>query len=366
MAEETGGEKTLPASPRKLERAREDGNVARSQDLSAGASLTVALVAMYLLGPDMMRGVVEMGRHFLGQAHLLTADQTPVAALAAQTVYTLARVVLPFALVMLLAGLVFSFAQVGVLFTVKPLQPKMSRINPVTGFKKFVSMRALVELIKSLAKLAIVGGIVYWTFRDRRDEIVALMALDPWPMAVAVGELVMSVWWRIALLMIVVGVADFGFQYWQRQRDLRMTVQEARQESKEMEGDPQIKRRVRQLQRQIAMQRMMGEVPKAEVVITNPTHYAVALRYDMETMKAPVVVAKGARLLAQRIRDIAVEHDVPIVQKPDLARTLYRTLEPGQPIPEDLFRAVAEVLSYVYEIDRREEKRKERMLVASG
>jgi len=186
------------------------------------------------------------------------------------------------------------------------------------------------------------------------------MELTPRALVPAIGGLVMTVWWRIALAMLVLGILDYGFQRWQHNRDLMMTVQEARQEAKELEGDPRIKARVRHIQRQMALQRMMAGVPAADVIITNPTTYAVALRYDMAEMSAPVVVAKGARLLAERIRNIALEHTVPIVRKPDLARTLYRTIEVGQPVPENLFRAVAEVLAYVYEIDRRADKVRER------
>jgi flagellar biosynthetic protein FlhB len=162
------------------------------------------------------------------------------------------------------------------------------------------------------------------------------------------------------------GVLDFGFQRWQYGRDLMMTVQEAKEEMKQLEGDPRIKQRIRQIQRQMAMKRMMAEVPEADVIITNPIRFAVALRYDPKTMDAPVVIAKGARLLAQRIREIAEEHDVPIVEKPELARALFKSIDVGQPVPEDLFRAVAEVLAFVFKIDRREEKRHERSAMSGA
>ncbi len=187
-----------------------------------------------------------------------------------------------------------------------------------------------------------------------------MITLPPQGLVIAMAGLIVAVWWRVVLAMLAIGLADYGFQYWQRERDLRMTHQEMKEEMREMEGDPKIKRRVRQLQRQMAMQRMMAEVPTADVVVTNPTHYAVALRYDLEGMGAPQVIAKGMRLLAARIREIAVAHDVPIVQKPELARLLYKSVEVGDQIPEDMFRAVAEVLSYVYQIDRRAEKRRAR------
>ena len=184
--------------------------------------------------------------------------------------------------------------------------------------------------------------------------------LTPAGMVGAMASLTGLVWLRVVLAMLVLGILDYGYQRWQYLQELRMTVQEAREETKEIEGDPRIRQRIRQIQRQMAMQRMMRAVPEADVVVTNPTHFAVALRYDAREMEVPVVTAKGARLLAERIRALAGEHRVPIVQKPDLARMLYRTIEVGQPVPENLFVAVAEVLAFVFEIDRRAEKIRER------
>lgn len=360
MPEASGGEKTVPASPHKKQRAREDGNVAKSQDLNSAVALLVALIALRFVGPQMFHELLETGRRFFGEGYAMLPDEDSIRYLAIEGVACLARCVLPFMIVMLLSGLTANVLQIGVLFTGKPLMPKLDRLNPVSGLQRFVTLRSFVELAKSLSKLLIVGSIVWFTFRSRADRLPMLMELTPWALVPAVGGLVATVWWRIALAMIVLGVLDYAFQRWQRDRDLMMTVQEARHELKELEGDPQIKARVRQIQRQIAMQRMMREVPEADVIITNPTTYAVALRYNADEMTAPTVIAKGARLLAERIRDIAVAHDVPIVRKPELARTLYRTIEVDQPVPQNLFRAVAEVLAYVYEIDRRAAKVRQR------
>lgn len=353
MSQDTGGEKNLPASAQKKQRAREDGNIARSQDLSAAIALGGALLALMLLGPATMVWLREATAHFLGNAHLLLPGEASLQSLLLDSFYWMGLCTLPFMLVMLAIGLATGYGQAGVLFTTKPLQPKLDRLNPFTGFQKFFSIRALVEFAKSLAKLVVVGAVVWIFLRDKREDFIALIAVPPVGMAEAVGAIIYGVWWRIVLAMAVIGIIDYGYQYWQRERDLRMTTQEARQESKEMEGDPQVKRRIRQLQRQMSQQRMLKEVPKADVIITNPTTYAIALQYDMETMTAPMVTAKGMRLLAERIRGIAIENGVPIVQRPELARTLYRTLEPGQAIPEDLYRSVAEVLAFVYRVDKR-------------
>lgn len=360
MAEDTGAEKSLPASGMKLQRAREQGNIPKSQDLSAAVSLAVALGAMLALGGFMLRGIVQTGVYYIGHAHELLTDKVPVQTLAVRAALDMAVIVLPFMLIMLLAGIAVNLFQVGFLFSSQPLQPRLDRLNPITGLKRFFSLRTLVELIKSLMKLGIVTVVVYFAVRSRIPEMVALMGVDPSGSLAVISELVIAVWWRIVLAMAVLGLADFAYQRWQHAQDLRMTPQEAKQEAKELEGDPHVKRRIRTMMRQLATRRMMAEVPGADVVITNPTHYAVALRYDAATMGAPVVVAKGERLIAQRIRQLAEEHAVPVVQRPELARTLFRTIEVNQSIPESLFRAIAEVLSFVYQIDSRFEKKRER------
>jgi len=360
MAEESGGEKTLPASQTKIQKAREDGNVAKSQDLGSAWSLMIALAAMWYLGPDLFRSMLDATQHYFGNFATLDLGIDSTHILGLDVLTRLAIILLPFAVVMTVAGLAFNVFQVGFLFSPKAIQPKLQRLNPLSGFKKFFSGRSAFELLKSILKLTIVSVIVYYTVRDRWPALASTMHLFPDAMMIVVAKLVALVWFRAVLAMLVLGVLDYGFQRWQYGRDLMMTVQEAKEEMKQLEGDPRIKQRIRQIQRQMAMKRMMAEVPEADVVITNPIRFAVALRYDVKTMDAPVVIAKGARLLAKRIREIAEEHDVPIVEKPELARALFKNIDVGQRVPEDLFRAVAEVLAFVYKIDRREERRRER------
>jgi len=360
MAEESGGEKSLPASPQKIQRAREDGNIAKSQDLSSGIALAVALLGIVIFGPSIMDTLLGAGRYYLQNAPELTPDKHTLTEIATSALWVVALCTLPIALLLVVTGVLTNLAQVGLLLTAKPMTPKFSRIDPISGMKRFVTLRSLVDLVKSILKLVLVILVVWIALRDRVDEILMLMAMTLMGVLNGVSALVYSVWWRIAAAMILLGIFDYGYQRWQHLQDLRMTHQEVRQESKELEGDPQIKRRVRQLQRQMATQRMMKDVPQADVIITNPTHFAVALRYDMAEMETPVVIAKGARKVAEKIREIATEHDVPIVQKPELARALYKSIEVGDRIPESLYRAVAEVLSFVYGIDRRREKVRER------
>jgi flagellar biosynthetic protein FlhB len=360
MSQDVGGEKSLPASAQKKQRAREEGNVARSQDLSSALALFAALLGLVMCGGFMFDQIMQAGEHILGEAATLQLKDESLQQIVIQAIYFTAMASAPLMLVMLAAGVISNLGQVGFLFTTKPLAPDLNRLNPITGFGRLFSPRSVVELIKSIAKLSLIAYVVVAYLRDEVYTVILLMNLGPLDMLAPVIELVIGVWWRVAMVMLVLGVADFGYQWWQREQDLRMTMQEAKQEMKEMEGDPHIKRRVRQLQRQMAAQRMIAAVPEADVVITNPTHYAVALRYDAENMNAPIVVAKGMRLVAQKIRDIATEHRVPIVQKPALAREIFRQVEVNAPVPESLFVAVAEVLSFVFRIDKRAAKRRER------
>lgn len=360
MAEETGGEKVLPASEQKIRRARDDGNVAKSQDLSAAWTLLVALLGLYFLGPGMFRGMIEMAEYYFGEGMHLEIVVETFPTLAAGALLRLGYILWPFLFLLVAAGLFINLLQVGLVFSTKAITPKLDKINPLKGFKRFASVRTLVELIKSLMKVFLVGIIVYFTLRDRWPYLMNLIYVEPFGVAVGVGQVVVDVWWRIVAAMLVLGLLDFGFQKWQHLQELRMTHQEVKEEARQLEGDPKIKQRIRQLQRQMATQRMMKEVPTADVVITNPIRFAVALRYDMANMQSPIVVAKGARILAKRIRDIATENNVPIVEKPELARSLYRNVEIGHPVPEDVFLAVAEVLAFVYRIDQREEKIRER------
>jgi flagellar biosynthetic protein FlhB len=315
---------------------------------------------MWYFGRSIFNGLIEATQFYFGSFSQFGAAPDAMLTLAFGASERIARILLPFVIAMVVAGLAINFIQVGFLFAPKMLAPRFNRINPISGFRKFFSLRSFLELVKSLLKLVLVTYIVYLTARSRVDQVFAAANLTPLGATAAIAALVSAVWFRAALAMLVLGILDFGYQYWQYQQDLRMSVQEAKEEAQQLEGNPRIKQRIRQIQRQMAMRRMMADVPKADVIITNPVTYAVALRYDMDTMDAPLVIAKGARLLAKRIREIGEENDVPIVEKPDLARALYKNIDVGKPVPENLFRAVAEVLSFVYKIDRREEKRRER------
>ncbi|MDZ4858245.1 MAG: flagellar biosynthesis protein FlhB [Candidatus Hydrogenedentes bacterium] len=360
MAQDTGGEKSLPASQYKIQKAREEGNVAKSQDLTAGWSLMMALAGVWYLGPAVFESLLDATHYYF--SNLSNFDLTPstFANFSVVSIWLTAKAAAPLVLLLLVAGVTMNVIQVGFLYAPKSIVPKLSRVNPISGFQRFFSARTAAELVKSILKLVLVSVVVYWALRNRWDDVLLASYLTPLGASIVMTELVLVVWFRVVLAMLVLGILDYGFQRWQYGRDLMMTVQEAKEEAKQFEGDPRIKQRVRQIQRQMAMKRMMSEVPAADVIITNPVRFAVALRYDPSNMQAPVVVAKGARLLAKRIREIAEEHGVPIVEKPELARALFKNIEVGHSVPDNLFRAVAEVLAFVYKIDQRHEKIQER------
>ena len=360
MADQPAGEKILPASPRKLQQARERGNVAKSSDLTSGALLLTAGLAISVLGPAAFQQLLMITRYYFGEFDALPATREYLQPLAAQAFLLAGPIVAPLMLVLMGVGMLLNVSQFGFVFSSDALRPRLDRIDPIKGFQRLFSLRALVELAKSILKFIAIGLVVYCAVRDRIPEMLNLMHSSAWGSAIGMWMLVWAVWWRVGLAMLLIGILDFAYQRWQYLQDQRMSRQEAQEELRQLEGDPRIRQRIRQIQRQMAMRRMMVEVPLADVVITNPTTYAVALRYDAARMDAPRVVAKGMRLVAERIRDIAVENRVPIVERPELARALYRDVDLDQRIPDALFRAVAEVLAYVYAIDRREEKVAER------
>ena len=360
MAEQPQGEKIHPASPRKILQAREKGNIAKSQDLNSAVLLLASFMGLSLLGPMAFRQLMGIMRHYLNNASTLTREMDNMQGFLLQGLMFLVPVLLPFMILLVLAGLAINIAQFGFMFSGQALIPKPERLNPIKGLQKFFSIRSLVELIKSVSKLVLITFIAYMTIRGRLPEMLTLMHTSAAGSTAVAWSLLSAIWWRIAMAILLVGVLDFAFQKWQHGQDLRMTEQEMRDELKQYEGNPQIKQRVRTIQRQMTMNRMMADIPEADVVVTNPTAFAIALRFKPNEMDAPIVVAKGTRLIADRIRDIATEHHVPIIERPPLARALYRTIEVGQPVPENLFRAVAEVLAYIYEIEQREEKIRER------
>ncbi len=352
MAEENDFERTEPASPQRLKQAREDGQVARSQELNTFALLATVGVSIWVLGGQLLSGLTGLMRSglTLSAEDGFRADQ--MVRLLGRHGSTGFMAIAPVLAAALLAALVAPLLLNGWLFALKPLRPDFSRLNPLTGFGRIFSAHGLVELVKALSKVFVVGGIATLVIWESLD---AVLSLSQETTAGAATHAARLVGWTLILMVVgtaLIAAIDVPYQLWNHQRKLRMSRAELKREAKESEGDPQIKARIRSLQREAARKRMMAEVPKADVVITNPTHYSVALSYKENAARAPRIVAKGRDLTAVRIRELAREHRIPVVEAPPLARALYRHVDLDDEIPEALYTAVAEVLAYVFQLRR--------------
>lgn len=344
-----GGEKTEKATPRRRHEARNKGQVARSPELSGAVALLAVILTLHAaLGNGLL---LEYLRFSLSTAHE-HLDSPEVASASRQMLIVLVRAVGLSIAVGCAAGMAVSVAQVGFLWTAQPLLPDFSRVNPLSGAARLFGAHGIVEGLKALLKVGIVGYVVYATLRGDLDHLVALITLPTSQLLASLGAILYRLCLRVSVVFLVIAVLDYAYQRWDYEKNLRMSKEEVKQEFKQSEGDPLIKAQIRQRQRQAATRRMMDEVPRADVVITNPTHFAVALAYEAGAMQAPRVVAKGQDLIAARIRELATEHRVPLVENPPLARALHKEVEVGREIPAALFAAVAEVLAYVYEQDR--------------
>jgi flagellar biosynthetic protein FlhB len=352
MAEDSDLERTEQPSQRRMDQAREEGQVARSRELSTFAVLMAGGAGLWLMGSSLSGQLLQLLREGL----TLNADVAFQSGLLLPRLYKLSvEAMLAFLplLLLLLATATFSPLLLnGWLFSMKPLQPDFGKLNPIKGVARMFSAHSLIELGKAIAKALVVGSVGAWAIWHNQDGVMQLIS-EPVRVAVPhLGALMWTSFFAIMGGMLLIVAVDVPFQLWEHNKKLRMTKEELRQEAKETEGDPHVKGRIRSMQREMARRRMMSEIPTADVVVTNPTHYAVALRYSAHGMRAPVVVAKGTHLLAARIREIAAEHKVPILEAPPLARALHKHTDLGQTIPEALYTAVAEVLAYVYQLRR--------------
>ena len=355
MSEESDLEKTEPASPRKLEKSREEGQVPRSPELSTFAVLITAGCGLWLMGGHLssqlftlMRDGMKVPRD-VGFDSSLLLDRLFDQSFGALFAFS------PFLILMFLVAVTAPMLISGWLFSWKSLEPKFNRLNPISGVGRMFSLNSLIELAKALLKAALIGGAGVWTIWHHKEATLSLIAA---PLAVGaghMGNLIVMSFLAIAGTMVLIAAVDVPFKLWDHYRQLKMTKEEVRQENKETEGDPHMKARIRAQQREMARKRMMAEVPKADVIVTNPTHYSVALKYEDGKMRAPRVVAKGSHLLALKIREIGQQHHVPLLEAPPLARALYHHAELGDEIPQTLYNAVAEVLAYVYQLRRHRE-----------
>jgi flagellar biosynthetic protein FlhB len=355
MAEDSDLEKSEPASQRRIEQAREKGQIPRSRELSTFAVLMASGGALMALAPQLMEGMLALMRNGLTIERAVAFDPLLMAVRLQQEAWNILLVFFPYILVVVIAAIAAPLIMGGWLFTFQALEPDFAKLNPMKGIGRMFSWNSLAELGKALLKSMLIGGVALWVIWINTDALFALM-LEPLGEGIAhTGHLVGMTFMAVAGATIVLVAIDVPLQLWQHASKLKMTKEEIRQEYKETEGSPEVKGRIRQLQREAARKRMMAEVPMADVIVTNPTRYAVALRYQGDSMRAPKVVAKGAALVAQRIRDIGEENRVPVLMAPPLARALYHHAELDEEIPATLYTAVAEVLAYVYQLRRHEE-----------
>lgn len=350
MAEDLG-DKTEAPSGRRLEEARARGQIAKSQDLAGAIDLAGAALAIILFGAVLSRGLAGVLRRALEDT-LADATGATVSLLLRGVAIDAARAVLPILGLSLVIALAAHILQTGLNFTTTPLQLNFSRLNPITGLGRLFDRRQGVRTLTQIVKIIIAGAIGWAFMRQAAERVAGLPRLSLIGGAGVLGDMVLHLAIWLLALLLVLGAADYLFQRWQHLQDLRMTKEEVKDERRSMDGDPEVKARRLRLARQLALQRVSAAVPQADVVVTNPTHYSVAIRYDAATMAAPRVIAKGADFIALRIRQIAVAQGVPIVERPPLARALYAGVEVGQEVSPEFYQAIAEVLAYVYKLDR--------------
>ena len=345
-----GGDKTQDATPHRRRQAREQGQVARSQDLGSAVLLLLGLVCLLLLGGGLVEYLGRYTRDQLGGAAWLNADGPFVVSHWTTTLLMLARYVLPIMGLVFVGAVLVNVLQVGIIFLPQKLAPDLTRIDPVKGFGRVFSLAGVMRLIFGLFKIAVIAGVALASLYGERETILGTTAMAVPEIGRYLLEILLWTSLKIGLALFVLAILDFGFQRWKHEQDIRMTPQEVREEMKNLEGNPEVIARRKHVQRQLALTRLSSAVPKADVVVTNPTELAVAIQYEPETMAAPIVVAKGAGVIAERIRKLALEHNIPVVEKKALAQALYREVDVNRPVPADNYAAVAEVLAYVYQL----------------
>lgn len=339
-------DKTEKATPEKRRQARKKGQIAKSPEVAPAVTLLLCFLYLLVQGPALVEGFFHIFRHSFQEYFRYDLSIESTGQIFNQLLVEAAKLTAPILVVVLAAGLAANYAQVGIMQ--KPIKMDFARLNPLSGFKQMFSFRTVVELLKSIFKMVIISFIVYTMILKQKSQLFSLGEKNIWDAAAAIGSLIIQIGLMVSLSLVILAAADYFYQRFDYEKKLRMSKEEIKEEYKKAEGDPHIKGKRKARQRELAMNRMMQEIPKADVVITNPTHFAVAIRYDFETMDAPEVIAKGKDYVAQKIKEVAKEHEIMTVENVPLARALFATVEIGQTIPEELFNAVGEILAYVY------------------
>ena len=348
-------EKTERATPRRRQKAREQGQVFSSKELTSALVLSTGLILFKAMGPRSYGSVSSFFRDVLGRLDA-SQDFFSVNELHGLFGYVLgfaSKLLAPLLLGIIAVGLLSNYFQVGFIFSSQPLTPKLERINPISGFKRIFSKKGFVELVKSILKILLVGYVIYMYLSSQRDAFPLILDMDLITAATFTANLAYGLGIKAASTLLFIAIFDLLFQWYEYEMSLKMSKEDIKEEYKEVEGNPQTKSRIRQIQRQMSRGRMMEELKSADVVITNPTHLAVALVYNAISDDAPVVVAKGSGYLAQKIKEVAERETIPLVEDKSLAQSLFKSVEVGDSIPEDLYSAVAEILAFVYQLRER-------------
>lgn len=349
MAEQSG-EKSQEATPHRREQARQQGQVAYSQDLSSAALLIVGVLLLRSYGGAVVTAAGEFMQYQLSTVGPLAVDSSDILAESQSIVSMMGKALLPIIGLIALAGVLSSVFQVGFLFVPERLAPDIKRLNPISGLGRIFSLSGAMKLSFGLFKVAIVATVAAVVLYLHYEEVMYASGMSARELAYFMIDLALKTALWVGIALFTLALFDFAYQKWKHNQDLMMTRQEVVDEMKNMQGDPQVIARRRAVQRQMALNRMGDKVPQADVIVTNPTELAIAIQYKPEEMAAPIVLAKGAGVLAQRIRRLALEHNIPVVERKPLARLLYKEVEPGHPVPDDSYAAVAEVLAYVYQL----------------
>jgi len=365
-SEEDESDKTEEPTHKRLQDARQKGQVANSREVNTWFILLAVTIILAVLAPAMATDVLETLAPFISAPHAIPTDGLFLRDFFAGIVETLAIAALVATIMLIVAALIGGVIQHGPLFTTEPVIPKLSKISPQKGAKRLFSARSLVEFAKSLGKVLIVGTIAALVLWPQLDRMETYVTLAPAEVLGEMARLALLLLVTVVAVMAVIAVADLVYQKYEHTKQLRMSKREVKDEHKQAEGDPHIRARLRQIRLERARRRMMQQVPEADVVITNPSHYAVALKYDDRTMEAPKLIAKGSDRVAERIREVAVENAIPVVENPPLCRALYASVDLDRPIPIEHYQAVAEVISYVWRLKGRLPQRRPRAAAPAG
>ncbi len=351
MAEESSAqEKTEDPTARRISEARKRGQVARSQELSSVAIITAGLITLLILGPATLQQMLGIFTTNFSEVGKMPINMININYLFQSWGWVFVKILAPIMLILALVGFFISFAQVGPLFSFKAMEPQPDRFNLAKGAKRLFALKSLFNLFRDSIKIILIAAVAYYTLKAEMPNYLPLMDKDVGQIFLFGAGLTFKLGIRCALALLLLAILDYAYQKWNYKKGLKMSKQDVKDEMKTYEGNPQIKARARRVQQEQARKRMFQDIPNADVVVTNPTEIAVALKYKSEEMNAPKIIAKGQRLIAEKIKEIAREYDIPIVEDKPLARSLFQYVEVGMEVPEHLYKAVAEVLAYVHKL----------------